>query len=104
MSGMLQSKLLNIMQRELQSQNLQLSSDCQRQIEQMVRHGVQRMRINRAMDHAGHVIQAERNMRLLVRYFCDYARNLGTFPKLSNSDFNRALSACPTLWPFSSSS
>ena len=94
---MLQTKLLNIMKRELQSQNLQLSPDCLSRIEQMVRHGVQRMRINRATDHASHVIQAERNMRLLIRHFRDYARNLGTFPKLSNSDFSNALNACPTL-------
>jgi hypothetical protein len=100
---MLQTKLLKIMKRELQSQNLQLSSDCIAQIEKMVRYGIQRMRANHSMDNAGHVIQAERNMRFLVRYFCDYSRDMGTHPKLSNSDFNQALNACPTLWPFNSS-
>ena len=91
------------MRRELQSQNLELTPDCTNQIEQLVRVGVQRMQINNAQNHAGHVIQAERNLKSLVRHFCDYARDVGSFPRLSNSDFQRALTTCPTIWPYRSS-
>ena len=91
------------MQRELQSQSLQLSPGCAQQIEQLVGHGVQRMHINNAGSHAGHVLQAERNLKLLIRYFSDYSRNSGTFPMLNDSDFDAALLACPTFWPYCSS-
>jgi len=100
---MLQTRLLSIMRRELQTQNLQLSIDCTQQIEQLVRRGIDRMRTGRVLDHAGHVIQAERNVKLLIKYFCDFARDAGTFPRLSNADFQKALIACPTIWPYCSS-
>lgn len=91
------------MRRELLSQNLQLTPDCANQVEQMVRFGVQRMKINNAINHAGHVIQAERNLKHLIRHFCDYSRDVGTFPTLSAANFQRALTNCPTLWPYRSS-
>ena len=103
MSGMLQTRLNTVMQRELQAQNLQLSPYCTQQIEQMVNYGMQRLRFNNANENAAHVLQAERNLKFLVRYFSDYSRNVGSFPKLSNSDFDDALNSCPTFWPYCSS-
>jgi hypothetical protein len=91
------------MQRELDSQNLQLSVYCTQQMEQLVSNGLQRMRANKAIDNAGHVMHAERNMRALVKYLCDYSRKAGTFPSLSNSSFDAAMSSCPTFWPYCSS-
>lgn len=103
MSNTFHLQLLGIMKRELESKNLQLSQYCQQQIEQMVSHGVQRMRVNNATDNAGYTLRAERNLRALIRYFCEYARDMETFPKLSNSHFDAALLACPTYWPYSTS-
>jgi len=97
---MLQTRLLNIMMRELQTRGLQLSPYCTQQIEQLVGHGVQRMRTGNVIDHAGHVMHAERNLRSLVKYFYDYSREVGTFPNLNNSDFDPALLACPSYWPY----
>jgi hypothetical protein len=100
---MLQPRLISIMQRELKSRNLELSPYCVQQIEQLIGQGVQRMRVNNAIDHAGHVMQAERNLRALIKYFSDYSRNRGTFPNLSQADFDAALLSCPTIWPYCSS-
>lgn len=97
---MLKPRLLNIIHRELRAQNLELSPSCTQQIEQLVNNGVQRMRLNKADEHAGHIMQAEQNLRALIRYFCEYAREAGTFPKLNDANFDTALSRCPTLWPF----
>jgi hypothetical protein len=101
---MLQRQLLNIMKRELQEAGLQFSPYCMQQIEGMVGHAIQRMRTGNVIDHAGHVMSAERNLRSLIKYFCNYAREVGSFPKLSNSDFDAALLDCPTFWPYRSSS
>jgi hypothetical protein len=54
------------------------------------------------IDHQGYVTQAEQNLKSLIKYFCDYSRDLGTFPTLSDSDFNAALSSCPIFWPYCS--
>ena len=43
-------------------------------------------------------MQAERNLQFLVLYFSDYAREVGTFPRLNNADFDDALIACPNFW------
>ena len=103
MSAMLQPRLLNIIHRELRVQQLEVSPSCAQQIEQLVNNGVQRMRLNKADEHAGHIMQAEQNLRALIKYLGDYARDTGTFPKLSDTDFDTALNRCPTLWPFWSS-
>jgi len=100
---MLQTRLISIMQRELQSENLQLSPYCSQQIEQLLSYGIQRMRVNNASDRARHILQAERNLKFLIRYFSNYSKEVGSFPRLNNSDFDAALLACPTFWPFCSS-
>ena len=82
---------------------LQLSFYCEKQIEQLVSRGVGRMGTGKVDDHAGYVLQAERNLKSLIKYFCDYSLRVETFPALSNSHFNAALNACPTFWPYTSS-
>ena len=91
------------MQRELRAQNLQLSPYCTQQLESLVSQGVQRMIIQKSADHPGHVMQAERNLKFLIRYFSECAERLGTFPALNNTDFDTALNACPTFWPYRTS-
>jgi hypothetical protein len=103
MSAMLQSRLLSIIHRELRAQQLEVSPSCAQQVEQLVNNGVQRLRLNKAHEHAGHIMQAEQNLRALIGYLGDYAREMGTFPRLSDADFDAALKRCPTLWPFWSS-
>jgi hypothetical protein len=100
---MIKARLLSIMRRELDAQNLQLTSECQQQIEQLLVNGVSRMRINKAIDHPGHILQAERNMKALIQYFCDYAREVDSYPNLNSADFSAAMIVCPSFWPFSSS-
>lgn len=103
MCAMLQSRLIGIMQRELESQNLQLSIYCTQQIEQMVSNGVQRMRTSKVIDHSGHIMQAERNLRALVNYLGEFSKSAGTYPSLTNSSFDAAMSNCPNFWPYCSS-
>ena len=100
---MLKPRLLNIIHRELRAQNLQLSPSCTQQIEKLVNNGAERMRLNNADGHAGHTLQAEQNLKALIRYLGDYARDSGSFPKLTDASFDAAMSRCPTLWPFLSS-
>ncbi len=100
---MLQARLLSIMRRAVDSQSFQLSSECQQQLEQMVVNGLIRMRINKTIDHPGYILQAESNLKALVQYFCDYAREVETFPHMGSADFHAALIVCPTYWPFCSS-
>ena len=91
------------MQRELESRGMELPLYCTQQIEQMVSRAMLRMQANRVIDHAGHVLQAERNLVSLIEYFCEYSREIGSYPRLSNSDFDAALHSCPSFWPYSSS-
>ena len=100
MTAMLQSRLMIIMQRELDSQNLLPDPYCTQQIERLVTQGVERMRNNNAADHPGRVMNAEQNLKSLVKYICDYSKNMGTFPQLSQSHFDAAMRSCPTLWPY----
>ncbi|NNJ65965.1 MAG: hypothetical protein HKP16_10375 [Xanthomonadales bacterium] len=61
------------------------------------------MRNNKAADHPGHILNAERNLKALIKYFRGYAEEAGTFPRLANSDFDSALRTSPTYWPYSTS-
>lgn len=99
---MLQSRLLLVMQRELDSQGLQLSPYCVQQIEQLVSRGLERMRNNKAADHPSHQMNAERNLKALVKYFCNYSKEVGTFPQLTISDFDTAVRTSPAYWPYCS--
>jgi len=92
------------MQRELRAQELQLSPYCTQQIEQLISQGVQRMVVQKSNDHPGHVMSAERNLKFLVKYLADCSQKLGTFPRLSNIDFDTALNNAPTYWPYRTSS
>ncbi len=103
MSAMLQSRLVTIMQRELESQNLQLTPYCTQQLEVLLTRGVERMRNNRVADHPGRVLNAEHNLKSLVKYLCDYSRVAGSYPQLSHSDFDAAMRKVPTFWPYCTS-
>jgi hypothetical protein len=100
---MLQPKLLLIMQRELDSCGLELTANGRQQVEQLVTYGVDRMRRSHALEHPGLMINAEQNLKSLVKYLAGRAREAGTFPNLSPQDFDSAMRACPTLWPYCSS-
>ena len=103
MSVMLQSRLLTIVQRELDSQNLLLSPYCTQQIEVLITQGVERMRNNRVADNPGRLLNAEQNLKALVKYLRNYATDVGTYPHLGNADFDDALRTCPTFWPYCAS-
>ncbi len=100
MSVALKSRLLRIMKIEMLSHDFQPTSYSTYQIEKMVGQGVERMRINNAVDQVGKVIQAEQNLRRLIDYFCTCSKDVGTYPTLDDNAFNSALIACPPLWPY----
>lgn len=100
---MLQSRLSSILRQELETAQLQISPYCLQQMEHLLGHGIKRMRMNKTLDHPGYALQAEQNLRALVKYFSDYSEKLGTFPSLSDNQFDTALRTCPTLWPYCSS-
>ena len=68
----------------------------------LVSHGFSRIHLNSAIEDSGLIPGAEQKLRLLVKYFCKYSKEVGTFPALSNTHFNNALNECPVLWPFHS--
>ena len=102
MSAKLKARLMTIMAREMSALQFKPSSYVDGQFKKMIGHGVTRMRINKAVDQPGHVIRAEKNVKALVRYFSDYARKVGSFPTLSDAQFEHALKDCPALWPYRS--
>lgn len=61
------------------------------------------MRLNNTLEHSGYVMQAEQNLKALIEYFCKFSRELGTFPELSNRQFDTALRNSPILWPYCTS-
>lgn len=100
---MLQVRLFSIMRQEIQFRKLQLAPYCKKNIESMVRHGIARMKMMDADKHPGHIMKAEQNLKALVVYLGEYARKAGTFPSLSESDYDNAMRNCPALWPYCSS-
>ena len=102
MSATLKNRLMTILAREVSSSQFRPSSYVEGQFKKMIAQGVTRMRINKAVDQPGHVIRAENNLKALVRYFSDYSRKVGSFPTLSDTNFDHALRDCPSLWPYRS--
>ena len=100
MSVAFKSRLLSIMKREMSSHDFRPTSYCEYQLEKIVGQGVERMRINNAVDQIGKVMQAEQNLRRLIDYFCNYSKDVGTYPTLDDDAFNSALITCPLLWPY----
>ena len=88
------------MRRELDFQQLQLSSYCTQQIESLIGQGLSRMQLANALNNAGFVMRAERNLKGLVRYLGKHARKVGSYPTLSDKDFDEALRKSPAFWPF----
>ncbi len=100
---MLKAKLNRIMKQELEFLELQLGPYCIQQLEQAIGNGIRRMEINNSSSHPGYVLQAEQNLKSLIRYYSGYAENIGTFPLLSELDFDAAQRSAPGLWPYSTS-
>ena len=88
------------MQYELDMQGLQLPGSCRSRLEQMISRGVIRMRTNKILDNPGQVLQAEQNLKSLVRYFCEFSREAGIYPEITDPDFEKALLGCPPFFPF----
>ncbi len=88
------------MRRELEISQLQLSPYCAKQLEGLVRTGLKPRRISNTLDHAGYVMQAERNLPGLIKYLNDYSRRTGTFPDLSDNNFDSASRNSPTFRPY----
>ena len=101
--SVIQRKLSSILQRELDSQMLQVSPYGLQQIEGLMSRAIQRMRNSKVDENPGRVLNAEQSLKMLVRYLADHARQQGTFPMLSDSNFDHALRESPTFWPYTSS-
>lgn len=97
------TRLNAVIRQELDQHQLQISSYCMKQLEGLVGNGIKRMTMSKVADHSGYQMQAERNLRSLIEYFVKHAKQVGSFPALSDGDFDSALRTCPTLWPFSTS-
>ncbi len=91
------------MQREVETCGVRLPPYALQQVETLVNQGLERMRRTKAVDHPGLVINAERNLRRLVRYLAEYAREAGSFPELEPRQFDAAMRSCPAFWPYSTS-
>ena len=100
MSAVVKARMLGVLRRELAAQEFKASRYCEGQLKTLVNQGVSRMRLNNAIEDASLILRAEASLKSLVRYFCQYSKDVGTFPTLSNTHFNVALNECPTFWPF----
>ena len=100
---MLQNRLFSIMRREIIFRKLQLSPYCQKQIENLIRQGIVRMELMKADKNPGHTMKAEQNLRGLITYLVDCSKKAGTFPALSESEYDAAMRNPPALWPYCSS-
>ncbi|MDX1459652.1 MAG: hypothetical protein R3348_01180 [Xanthomonadales bacterium] len=102
MSGNIQPRMVALLTSQLDMLGFQPSQSCKSQLEQMVFRGITRMKIGGAIDQPGRVLQAEKSLRDMVKYFSDYARDAGTYPTINESDFRAALLASPPFWPYHS--
>ena len=94
--------MMGVLRRELSAQEFQASRYCEGQLKILVGQGVSRMRLNNATEDAALILRAEASLKSLVRYFTQYSKDVGTFPALSSTHFNTALTECPSFWPFRS--
>ena len=99
---MLHARLLSIMRQEVTFRRLNLSSYGKKRIEGMILQGMQRMKTMGADNHPSHTMKAEKNLKGLIVYLADYSKKTGTFPHLSETDFDAAMRESPAFWPFCS--
>lgn len=90
------------MRQEMESQKLQLSSYCVKQVESLIHQGIVRMQTMNVDKNPGHTINAEQNLKSLIAYLSNYSKRAGTFPALSESDYDSAMRNPPPAWPFCS--
>lgn len=98
---MLLMRLLGLLRRELESSQLHMTPYCTKRLEGLVRNGINRMKTTKTLEHPGYALQAERNLQGLIKYIEDYSHKVGTYPNLSDSQFDAALRNAPSLWPYS---
>ena len=100
MSFALTSRLLFAMKNKLSSLDLNLTPYGEHRIEQIIRHGIERMVVNKASERQDMVNLAERNLVLLMECLCDLAKENKTYPTLDDEVFDTALLDSYPLWPF----
>ena len=97
---MLRVRLTSIMRREIEFRKLQLSPYCVAQLESLIRQGIVRMELIDAHKNPGHTMRAETNIKALIAYLVGCSKDAGTFPVLSESEYDAAMRSPPPLWPF----
>ena len=96
----LTSRLSGILNQEIEGQALQLSSYSMHRMQHIVGMGVERMSLVHATEMQDKVNLAENNIKHLVEYLADKAKDYGSYPAIKDSVFDTAMSECYPLWPY----
>jgi len=96
----IQSRLSDILETEREGLKLSLSPYCQQRVENIVNIGVQRMTMLDVTQRLDKIHLAESNIKRLIEYLSNYAKDCGTYPEIEDISFDNAMAECFPLWPY----
>ena len=79
---------------------LGMSSSCQQQMDQLIKNGVARMKIQHALEREEQVRLAEDNLRRCLDRLSRLAQDEGTFPLVNEQIFDKAIKELCPFWPY----
>jgi hypothetical protein len=95
MSAVVKARMLGVLRRELAAQEFKASSYCEGQLQRLVSQGIARMRLNNAIEDSSLILRAEQSLRSLVRYFCQYSKDVCRCAHRSQARLHARLNAPP---------
>ena len=100
MIGPLRIKLQHQLKNILTHLELRPEPYCEQRLEAVIEHGLEVMQLNRATENPSSVILAEQNLRHLLEYLTEYAKDHKTFPTMTQQCFDSAITECNRMWPY----
>ena len=100
MSVALKSRLVLVLEREIESIDLYLSPYGMSRVDKLIDQAIERMTLDNVSERMDKIIVAEQNLKHLLEHFSSRAKTLGTYPFLDDNAFDTALADCHPLWPF----
>jgi len=102
MSYALKQQLANEINSQISLHDLQITSECEHQLERMISIGVEKMIIGKFADTLDKRTLAVQNLVRFLELMENKSRELGCYPILDDEAFKAVMLDGIPLWPFSS--
>jgi hypothetical protein len=93
------NQLSYFVKRRMEKLGVKFERRCAGYMDRILSHAIERMALARVLDRADKIIQAQENLSEFIDCLCKHAKELRSYPEITERAFDRAkLEKCPS-WP-----